>query len=131
MERIPTRLALSRRNIYVPDLRCVLCNAESAEHLFTGCGFSFGVWSYIGQWCKIDPVFAFHVTDLLQIRSNLFCGTAGKKIISGIVMVTMWMIWKMRNEKLFGGKEPKVLDVAANIKSISFLWLKVDLGLKI
>ncbi|KAM0042665.1 putative RNA-directed DNA polymerase [Helianthus debilis subsp. tardiflorus] len=126
MERIPTRTALNRRNVSVPDLRCVLCDvdAETAEHLFTGCGFSFGVWSVIGRWCKIDPVFAFHVSDLLQLAKDLSGGSWVKKVITGIVMITMWMIWKVRNEKVFRGKEPKVLDVTTTIKSFSFLWLK-------
>ncbi|KAJ0898232.1 putative reverse transcriptase zinc-binding domain-containing protein [Helianthus annuus] len=77
IERIPTRTTLNRRNVSVPDLRCVLCDAdaETAEHLFTGCGFSFGVWTVIGRWCKIDSVFTFHVSDLLQLAKDLSGGS--------------------------------------------------------
>ncbi|XP_076941406.1 uncharacterized protein LOC143610952 [Bidens hawaiensis] len=43
MERIPTRLALVRRNIRIQDTLCPLCDAvtESAGHLFIDCSFAF------------------------------------------------------------------------------------------
>ncbi|KAJ0864858.1 hypothetical protein HanRHA438_Chr12g0534371 [Helianthus annuus] len=35
-------------------------------------------------------------------------------------MVTMWVLWNARNEKIFQGKEAQVVEV----KSLSFLWLR-------
>ncbi|KAJ0523908.1 putative reverse transcriptase zinc-binding domain-containing protein [Helianthus annuus] len=50
MDRIPTRMALSRRRLNVGDSSCTLCGIgdEDVMHLFTGCVFSFGVWSIVG-----------------------------------------------------------------------------------
>ncbi|KAJ0871997.1 putative RNA-directed DNA polymerase [Helianthus annuus] len=74
MERIPTKDALVRRNIYVADTGCVFCSEadETAMHMFTACAFSTGIWQAISRWCGIPYVFAFEIKDLLDIAEN--CG---------------------------------------------------------
>ncbi|KAJ0603774.1 putative reverse transcriptase zinc-binding domain-containing protein [Helianthus annuus] len=101
MERIPTKIVLRSRNIDMPDVTCVLCDVEDEDvmHLFTGCGFSFGVWSAVAN-------------------------KRGKRTVKGIVMITCWAIWRARNAKVFQAKEPKVTEVVYSIKSWSYLWLK-------
>ncbi|KAJ0466659.1 putative reverse transcriptase zinc-binding domain-containing protein [Helianthus annuus] len=125
MDRIPTRAALRRRHINLQDVSCALCEAEEETtlHLYTGCGFTFGVWSAIGAWCKIDPIFAFDVKDLLKLANGRRIKEE-KKIIQGIVMVSMWVIWNARNEKIFRNKGTKVRELVASIKSLSFIWLR-------
>ncbi|XP_022007358.1 uncharacterized protein LOC110906553 [Helianthus annuus] len=119
-------MALTRRHIYVEDGSCSLCGSgdEDVMHLFTGCGFSSGVWSLVGQWCKIDPILAFHFNDLLGMHELIEGGKWAKKVIRGIMMVTCWAIWKSRNDKIFRGSSPRVIDVVAMVKACSFLWLK-------
>ncbi|XP_035839068.1 uncharacterized protein LOC118486612 [Helianthus annuus] len=52
MEKLPTKCALSARNIPVQDLRCLLCNEydESSEHLFVSCHFTQIIWQNIASW---------------------------------------------------------------------------------
>uniref|UniRef100_A0A251VEZ9 Putative reverse transcriptase domain-containing protein n=1 Tax=Helianthus annuus TaxID=4232 RepID=A0A251VEZ9_HELAN len=125
LNRLPTKDELQKRQVQLPNNLCVLCDvsAESTLHLFTGCGCSFGVWIAIGAWCKLDPIYAFDVSDLLQLG----LGSRNKKaskIIQGIVMVTMWVLWNGGNEKIFQGKEAQVVELVAKVKSLSFLWLR-------
>ncbi|MFS8029189.1 putative reverse transcriptase zinc-binding domain-containing protein [Helianthus anomalus] len=126
MERIPTKLALTRRRIFIQDVSCSLCETgeEDVNHLFTGCGFSFGVWSAVGKWCKLAPIFAFEFKDLLAIHSQVQGDKWAKKVVKGIIMITCWALWKARNSKVFERVNPKVIEVVAMVKSLPFLWLK-------
>ncbi|KAM0043571.1 putative reverse transcriptase zinc-binding domain-containing protein [Helianthus debilis subsp. tardiflorus] len=126
LDRLPTKDALASRGIAVRDRICSLCDAghEDLLHLFTGCGFSYGVWTRIGKWCHLDPVFLFDVKDVLSIHKKATGSKWARKVVQGIVMIACWAIWKTRNSKVFEGICPKVCDVVANIKSWSFLWLK-------
>ncbi|KAM0041803.1 putative reverse transcriptase zinc-binding domain-containing protein [Helianthus debilis subsp. tardiflorus] len=124
--KLPTRMALRRRRINIPVTSCPFCNFcdEDINHLMVGCGFSYGVWSLICKWCKLDPFFAYDFEDLLLLYKNVHAGKWRKKIIRGIVMVTAWVIWNVRNEKIFQNKDNKIADVVAEVKSKAFLWLK-------
>ncbi|XP_022003819.1 uncharacterized protein LOC110901290 [Helianthus annuus] len=125
MDRIPTRLALQRRNMHLSDVSCGLCGAvdESSIHIFTACELSCGFWTAIGSWCKLGPIFAFDIKDLLLLPAEK-TSKESKKIIQGIVMVSMCVIWVARNEKIFRSKDVKIGELVAKVKSLSFLWLK-------
>lgn len=124
--RIPTRDALVQRRIPIPTMSCPLCEVddENLKHLFIGCGFAYGVWSFICKWCKVDPFCAFDFKDLLLLCDNIGGNKWRKKIMRGIVMVTIWVLWKTRNAKVFQQKTSRVGEVVAEVKSFSFLWIK-------
>ncbi|XP_035830968.1 uncharacterized protein LOC110867106 [Helianthus annuus] len=126
MDRIPTKAALIRRRINIQDGACALCGfgEEDVMHLFTGCSFAFGVWDSVGRWCNIMPIMAFDFKDLLGIHEQVSGCKWAKKVIRGIVMISCWVLWIKRNDKVFHGSSPKVVDAVALVKSGSFLWLK-------
>ncbi|XP_021995600.1 uncharacterized protein LOC110892758 [Helianthus annuus] len=126
MDRIPTKEALIRIHVNIQDDSCALCNSatENVMHLFTGCYFACGVWSAVGIWCDIGPVMAFDFIDLLHVQDQSHRGKWAQKIIRVIVYITCWVVWKLRNERIFQGANPKVVDAVARIKSWPFLWLK-------
>ncbi|KAJ0954872.1 putative reverse transcriptase zinc-binding domain-containing protein [Helianthus annuus] len=74
IQRLPTADALRRRNINLADPMCRLCRdcLESIDHIFTACHFSQTVWQVVATWCHIQPIFAFHVKDLLDIIVHEF-----------------------------------------------------------
>ncbi|KAJ0860513.1 hypothetical protein HanRHA438_Chr13g0624471 [Helianthus annuus] len=47
-----------------------------------------------------------------------------KKAIHAVCLTTMWVLWKMRNDMVFNHLSPSVQNSVANIKSLSFLWVK-------
>ena len=126
MDRIPTRLALVRRGVNIQDVSCVLCDTgdESSMHTFTGCGITVIVWSFVERWCRLEPIIVFDVKDLLLIPDSVGGSKWAKKIVRGIIMTTCWVMWKARNAKVFEGVIPKVHEIIAKIKSLSFLWLR-------
>ncbi|MFS8023183.1 hypothetical protein Hanom_Chr16g01448461 [Helianthus anomalus] len=62
-----------------------------------------------------------------RLQRLVGCSQTGKwaqKVIRGIVYISCWVIWKLRNAKVFQDSTPKVVEALALIKSWSFLWLK-------
>ncbi|MFS8012310.1 hypothetical protein Hanom_Chr14g01319331 [Helianthus anomalus] len=94
------------------------------RHVFVSCGFTFGVWSKIWRWCKLIPAYYGTIEDMLQWQNSSSLSVWGKKIVRGIIMVTCWALWKVRNKKVFQNSDPKVEEVVALVKSMSFIWLK-------
>ncbi|PWA34830.1 RNA-directed DNA polymerase, eukaryota, Reverse transcriptase zinc-binding domain protein [Artemisia annua] len=126
MDRLPTRLALQRRHILLPNTSCSLCEVadESCGHIFVSCGFAVEVWRRIKTWCKLSFGRIMDIEDLLTFYRHVQGPKWANKIIKGIVMTTCWAIWIVRNKKVFENSAPKVADVVASVKSLSFLWLK-------
>ncbi|KAF5761432.1 putative reverse transcriptase zinc-binding domain-containing protein [Helianthus annuus] len=126
LDRLPTKMALARRNIFIDNLFCDWCESseESIEHVLTGCVISSGVWSAISAWCNIPRSFVFHVKDLVDIHE--LSGAVGikKVVLHGVIIIACWRLWRARNDKVFDNKVPKVEDLVADIKSLGFLWYK-------
>ena len=115
-----------QRNIMIQDLLCPWCRTrdETEMHILVDCLIAAMVWDCIGSWCRIPPIFAFGIKDLLQVYKTFPGCKMKKKIVHGIVVVSMWAIWKARNETVFNGKEPSVERIVSTVKSMSFLWVK-------
>ncbi|KAJ0442138.1 putative reverse transcriptase zinc-binding domain-containing protein [Helianthus annuus] len=126
MERLPTKCALSARNIPVQNQRCSLCSEydETCEHLFVACHSVQSIWQNITLWCKIPPIIAFDVKDLLDLHSLGSASRKKRKAIHAIVLVTFWGIWKSRNEVIFRQGSPSIVKVLEEIKAMAFLWVK-------
>lgn len=126
LNRLPTRVELVKRGIHLDVLSCPLCDAdlETSIHLFTGCLFSSEIWARVGSWCRLSPIFAFDVRDLLMMADNLTKTKKEKQIIRGIIFTTMWSIWNERNARIFNGKSRRAIEVVETVKSSSFFWIR-------
>ncbi|KAJ0704409.1 putative reverse transcriptase zinc-binding domain-containing protein [Helianthus annuus] len=126
LDRLPTKVALVRRNIAIENQLCVWCGTydESIEHVLTGCVTSMGVWSAIATCCKIPRPFVFHVKDLVDLHDQSGVLGVKKTLLHGIIIITCWRLWRARNEKLFNSKNSNVVEMVADIKSLGFLWYK-------
>ncbi|PWA38429.1 reverse transcriptase domain, Reverse transcriptase zinc-binding domain protein [Artemisia annua] len=133
LNRLPTRSELQKRGIHLDDLLCPLCNtvAETATHLFTGCFFTSEIWARVGSWCRLNPIFAFEVSDLAMMADTYSKTKEEKQIIRGIIYTSMWCIWNERNARIFTGKSRKAIEVVETIKSSSFFWVRHRSRLKV
>ncbi|XP_022014268.1 uncharacterized protein LOC110913756 [Helianthus annuus] len=122
MGRVPTATALSRRGVHLQSDVCSLCNVfpETVKHLFVDCGFTSGVLTAIGRWCGLNIQQVVDVRELLCCYKNATADKKCRKLICGLFIVMVWAIWGARNDKIFRHKEPKVVEVVASIKSLSF-----------
>ncbi|MFS7909622.1 putative RNA-directed DNA polymerase [Helianthus anomalus] len=126
MDRIATTAALERRNIQVRKKNCVFCDheVETAEHLFSGCFFATSVWAAITSWCRIPNIFVFSVRDIVTIHQSVGLKGDKKVAFQGIIFISLWCIWKARNDRIFSEKNINVVEVVAEIKVLSFLWFR-------
>ncbi|KAD4179295.1 hypothetical protein E3N88_27886 [Mikania micrantha] len=126
MNRLPTRLVLRRRGVAVDSTACPMCNEgeETAEHLIIGCPFANEVWQSLSQWCKIPPIYAFEIKDLLQLSNSLNEDRSKKDLLHAVIICGLWCIWKTRNEIVFKGTSPSVGGIVEEVKRMGFLWIK-------
>ncbi|MFS7997684.1 putative RNA-directed DNA polymerase [Helianthus anomalus] len=125
-ERLPTRTALHKRGIPVQNLECVLCReyAETADHLLVSCGFAQTIWQVVCQWCKMEPMIAFSIQDILDAHKFFGGSIKRKKAFHAVCLVTLWNIWISRNELMFEGRAKTVAAIVEEIKAKSFAWVK-------
>ncbi|KAJ0471979.1 hypothetical protein HanOQP8_Chr15g0561131 [Helianthus annuus] len=117
--------SLVARNINIDFQLYPLCadDIEIAEHLFVSCHFSQTVWQVIALWCNILSVFAFRISDILEMQN--YIPTSKKKKVLNVVFITVFRsIWKMRNESLFSQKAPSIAKVVEEVKTLGFLRIR-------
>ncbi|XP_022019947.1 uncharacterized protein LOC110920009 [Helianthus annuus] len=125
-KRLPTTCALISRNINVSSCLCPMCGElpESAEHLFVSCGLAQSVWQWVSLWCKIPPIFAFNLKDLLQLFKFVGGSEKYRKAFHAVCLTTIWYIWKVHNGTLFNDVQIHMQKLMSDIKSLSVLWVK-------
>lgn len=126
LDRIPTKVALRRRNISHGDCLCEFCEEadESVEHIFTVCRVANGVWNGIANWVLLPSIYLFSVKDIVEVVTNSGWSKNKKEILYGILMVACWRIWKARNEKVFNQTTRNVVEIVSDVKALSYLWFR-------
>ncbi|MFS7949948.1 putative reverse transcriptase zinc-binding domain-containing protein [Helianthus anomalus] len=84
LDKVPTLVALTRRNVNMGQIRCSLCGVydEDADHLFVG---------YILDWHK-------------YVKG---CGK-WRKLVYATMQVALWVVWRSRNDVIFNSKEVSI-----------------------
>jgi len=124
LNRIPTKDNLALRNVLPPEesTMCVMCASaeESSLHLLLHCYVASSVWLRLMSWLD-----AYFITP-----PNLFihwkCWVGGNKNIKKgrwfIWLSTIWVLWKVRNDKIFNGRNFEVDEIVEVIKVLSWRW---------
>ncbi|KAF5771848.1 putative reverse transcriptase zinc-binding domain-containing protein [Helianthus annuus] len=129
LDRLATKVNLKRRNVDIPSVMCPFYDEyeESVDHLFTACSLASRVWTAVSAWCNIPPIFAFAFKDLLDIHNSGLLGKKAKKIMLGLVISTVWCIWKARNDLVFNQIRRSPQEIVSEVKSRVMLGLKIGL----
>ena len=126
--RIPTKDNLALRGaLSLTDTSCALgcdCN-ETVNHLFLQCTLSTDLWALVWNWLGISFV---HVGELRK-HFLQFTKMAGMPTYSHLFFtinwfVTIWMLWKKRNNWVFNSTVSNHFTLIEKVKLHSFLWLK-------
>ncbi|GJT57525.1 reverse transcriptase domain-containing protein [Tanacetum coccineum] len=110
LDKLPTRLNLSLRGIDIPSIICPNCGlaGESCSHLFYSCNLARTLWRKIARWWEIDiPDFSCYEEWIAWFKTTRF-SKAQKEMLEGVFYVMWWMIWKFRNQVLFGSSHPRM-----------------------
>ncbi|XP_076930898.1 uncharacterized protein LOC143595865 [Bidens hawaiensis] len=126
LDRLPVLTLLARRNVGVGSLDCPACGelVETTEHIFVSCGLAQLVWQAISIWCNVPQEFASSVRDLLELYKFTKFPKRKAKAFHAVCMVTLWCLWKVRNDMVFGGLKISARSVVDEVKALSFLWVK-------
>ncbi|KAL8223288.1 hypothetical protein R6Q57_020687 [Mikania cordata] len=67
------------------------------------------LWQQVSDWCKVPPIFAFEIKDLLELSSTTLAKEEHKEL---------------RNEAVFNGTRPSLYRLVEDVKRTGFLWYK-------
>ncbi|KAJ0428711.1 putative RNA-directed DNA polymerase [Helianthus annuus] len=126
LDRLPTKAALAKRRVNVPNTQCSLCDApeETSDHLFADCQFAQRIWDRLSHWCRLPPCFFFEAKDVLELQVHSRGSIKWKKVLYTVIQTAIWSIWKVRNGVVFSQKRPALDSVFEEIRVLSFLWLR-------
>ncbi|XP_035838138.1 uncharacterized protein LOC118485793 [Helianthus annuus] len=125
LDRVPTLVALARRNVNTGQIRCRFCGVydEDVDHLFMGCEVAQCVWNFVSQWCRISSIFAFRVKDILDWHKYVKGCEKWRKLVYAIMQVALWVVWRSRNDVIFNNQEVSIDRILNEIKHLAFLWI--------
>jgi hypothetical protein len=125
LDKLPTRGNLNRRNILnLDESRCVFCglDVELACHLFLHCNFTAEVWYALSRWLGIVLVLPPNIS--LSYACFVGCGSNKKrrKGFSIIWLAFIWVLWKVRNDRVFNNIIVEASIAVDLIQRLSWQW---------
>ena len=123
-DRLPSRWNLSRKGIEVASITCPICDhgVESAFHTLWDCTLASTAWSCVFKWLHISPPIIYNLTGLYDWIDGLHSASSKRIILDVVCGVTLWSLWRFRNEVIFGTNQPKRNMIFDNIVDFSFRW---------
>nr|GEX32816.1 RNA-directed DNA polymerase, eukaryota [Tanacetum cinerariifolium] len=123
LDKLPTRLNLSLLGIEIPSITCpnYSCAGESCLHFFS-CSMAQNITSKLARWWEFDCPNLFSYDDWLEWFHTLRFPKGFKDILKGVFYVMWWVIWKYRNQILFGSSQPRMDMLFDEIVLLSFTW---------
>lgn len=108
---------------------CQLCikNLETSLHLFWHCDAAKRIWNTVAQWCGCES-FAEDVWRSSSSHSEIVTCIISKaraplrKAVQSLAMITLWRIWRERNECVFRNKVASVPDIIDTVQRDLQLW---------
>ncbi|GJS61724.1 RNA-directed DNA polymerase, eukaryota, reverse transcriptase zinc-binding domain protein [Tanacetum coccineum] len=125
LDKLPTRLNLSSRGLDIPTILCPLCNdsVESTSHIFFSCQLASQLMAKVCRWWELDYIPLNSYADWLFWLTNSRLSKLKKEILEGVCYVTWWLIWKFRNQCLFGASQLRRDCIFEDIVQMSYLWI--------
>lgn len=123
---IPVRVQLDRRGVDIPSLLCPMCNdcLESIDHVLVRCRISSMIWERVFKWWGLDEQNIVDVNQVLTLKGRKAWKEDSRKRWEGVVWSTLYILWRHRNEVVFGKKKLNVEIMLSELQWRIFLWLK-------
>ncbi|XP_071740768.1 uncharacterized protein [Rutidosis leptorrhynchoides] len=124
-KRIQVRTELDKRGIDLHSVRCLLCDddVETVDHSIIFCSHAIEVWNRVFGWWGLGNFTNFSINEILLGKASGHMSPLGEKIWQVIEWVSVYFIWKNRNNKIFRGKS-WIAPIALNeIQTKSFEWI--------
>ncbi|GJU21078.1 RNA-directed DNA polymerase, eukaryota [Tanacetum coccineum] len=109
LDRLPTRVNLMHRGIYVSSLSCPICSShiEDTSHLLFSCTMATDVTRLVCRWWDLvwSPLGSY--SEWLSWFNSIRLGSNLKTMLEGVFFVTWWCLWNFRNRFLFAAQKPR------------------------
>ena len=124
LDRLPTRMNLCHRNIYVQDQSCAVCKEgeEDVSHLFFSCVLAADVHKLICRWWNLTWYSLSSYEEWWVWFKDIRLGSTLKCILEGVFYVSWWHVWCYRNSVLFAAHPPRKDTIFDDIVTRSFIW---------
>ncbi|GJS69769.1 RNA-directed DNA polymerase, eukaryota, partial [Tanacetum coccineum] len=124
LDKLPTRLNLSLRGLDIPSIICPLCSiaVESTSHLLFSCQLARQLMIKVVHWWELEYQDFHSYEDWLLWFKNLRVSKRLKDVFEGVCYISLWVIWKFRNQVLFGINFPRLDLLFDDIVRLSFHW---------
>ncbi|GJY53042.1 RNA-directed DNA polymerase, eukaryota [Tanacetum coccineum] len=124
LDRLPTRVNLIHRGIYVSSLSCPICSSHSEDtsHLLFSCTMAADVTRLVCRWWDLvwSPLGSY--SEWLSWFNSIRLGSNLKSMLEGVFFVTWWCLWNFRNRLLFAAQKPRKDVIFDDIVARSFSW---------
>ena len=116
------------------ELPCVLCTGwacETANHLLFECAYARSVWNRLSNRLGYRLMVLGDSIEQTWSRSKRSAMAAGIQNERGWIVcfsITMWFVWKQRNEKVFRDKVLLSMNLVDRIHKEGILWMKFCKG---
>ncbi|PNX79260.1 hypothetical protein L195_g035244 [Trifolium pratense] len=104
--------------------------AETSQHVFLDCRFAADVWYQINRWLGTMVVLT---PDVMMSYGQLVGCGGNKKIRKGFSIVWLafvWVIWRVRNDRVFNNVNGVVEETVDKIQRISWQWYLNKTGIQ-
>ena len=103
LDRLPTRLNLSKRGIQINSITCPICDLanEDVSHVLFGCSMSRDLTSMIFRWWDIPWSSMGSFSDWDEWFLSIRLPSKLKSLLEAVFLTTWWFIWSFRNRLLF------------------------------
>ncbi|GJS81955.1 RNA-directed DNA polymerase, eukaryota [Tanacetum coccineum] len=124
LDKLSTRLNLSLRGLDIPSIICPLCSiaVESTSHLLFSCQLARQLMIKVVHWWELEYQDFHSYEDWLLWFKNLRVSKRLKDVFEGVCYISWWVIWKFRNQVLFGINFPRLDLLFDDIVRLSFHW---------
>ncbi|XP_076885788.1 uncharacterized protein LOC143535410 [Bidens hawaiensis] len=123
LDRLSTRFNLSRKGFDIPSILCPIClnSVEVLDHIFGGCHLTSKIWNAIGRWLDVSLPGDKGPKSILELLDSSGWVKKKKDVIEVIIYTTWWIIWRARNEIIFGQPNDNKDTLFDSIVSVSYL----------
>nr|GEX57430.1 RNA-directed DNA polymerase, eukaryota [Tanacetum cinerariifolium] len=124
LDRLPTRVNLMHRVIYVSSLSCPICSShiEDTSHLLFSCTMAADVTRLVCRWWDLvwSPLGSY--SEWLSWFNSIRLGSNLKSMLEGVFFITWWCLWNFRNRFLFVAQKSQKDVIFDDIVARSFSW---------
>ncbi|XP_071739035.1 uncharacterized protein [Rutidosis leptorrhynchoides] len=123
--RLPVKIELDKRGIDLHSVRCDLCDEdlESVMHCLIDCSFAKDIWSRVFSWWDFGAFSSANVTDMIRDKGPISMSSFGCKVWQDTKWITLYLIWKNRNNVVFQGKSGTAPVALNEIQNLTFEWI--------